>query len=1062
MSSKKSIRTKVLGISSIIFLILGVLGVYSWYGSSQIKGSSTEINSKVFPALQFVTTFSFKVEKLKPVIETLIEEPDEDDLADFRAEGAKTSALIDSALHYNRTPDIDTLKTMFDSYIENVAIIIETKIEDEDAELDLTPLQASRGIFEFITKIKEQSGVTIQSKFLGINKTAVNFVIVTFIIFAALIGILFYFVSYVGKVAKSIKKLAGDATEIRGGNLEHVVVNDRQDEVGELQGNFDNMRLELKDLIQNLDKKVQERTKEAMDEKRKVAQLLDNMKQGVFKIDSEFKIVPPVSQFANDMFGEEIEGKSIHDVLYKDLEPRSEDKVTIDTAFIAVFGEDDLQWDLSEDNLLPRVERFTPQGKQVLRVSYAPLWDEEDLLQEIMYVVEDITELERLAAEKKKNEESIAIIQELAQVNLVDLKGYFKSSAKLVRDTQELLHAGVYDVENLGVMFRYLHTLKGNSRVFGLSLVGSAVHTGESFVNQMLEAVRAGEDYEESWLLGVRQGLSFAQKRLNQYADVAIDIFKLDLDFKQEIVNDLIKMHILLESEWENGVPNASTLDQLAEKAVVLGVDSLVECASDLSKKVVNEGVISDPEKNDLRKLCSLEFEEAYGIDLGDGNRDKVVDCLVGLEALASKGYDTEIEDFDLSVTSVGKKAELAGLHLVKSYLDVSQKSGSKDIQKEMLTSAHSFLKLLVVAETNFVLTGAEKVDFGKLIEGSNDQILTDLEQVNFANKFTIALIREFIAEQLNVAQIFKDWSSELGCDVLFSEAILGELEKAYSDITSNESFEDWKNSFNSGTIKKVFDLNLLAASNGVSAFITKVSFTSVFTTLYELKEYEPSSKESLLEVNSYKFKQLRSTLANSPSIEIVNGLVEQLLYVDVRSSFSKYKSMINEIGEKLGKEIALNVSGGGAALPEAKLNLLQDALVHMIRNSADHGLETTDGRVSAGKPTTGEISLKIKDAEGAVHIILADDGKGIDGEVVYKKALENGVVKESDNLDSQAKQELIFMANLSTKDELSDLSGRGVGMDVVKKNIEGALGGKLKLTSVLGKGTTFDIEIPL
>ena len=144
-------------------------------------------------------------------------------------------------------------------------------------------------------------------------------------------------------------------------------------------------------------------------------------------------------------------------------------------------------------------------------------------------------------------------------------------------------------------------------------------------------------------------------------------------------------------------------------------------------------------------------------------------------------------------------------------------------------------------------------------------------------------------------------------------------------------------------------------------------------------------------------------------------------------------------------------------------LELIKDPLTHMVRNSADHGLEMPDERVSAGKPETGQVVLNAYHEGGHIIIQISDDGKGLNTDRIRAKCVENGLASEGelDGMNDQQVQQYIFKPGFSTADAVTAVSGRGVGMDVVRTNIE-KIGGTVELNSTEGKGTIFTIKIPL
>ena len=182
-----------------------------------------------------------------------------------------------------------------------------------------------------------------------------------------------------------------------------------------------------------------------------------------------------------------------------------------------------------------------------------------------------------------------------------------------------------------------------------------------------------------------------------------------------------------------------------------------------------------------------------------------------------------------------------------------------------------------------------------------------------------------------------------------------------------------------------------------------------------------------------------------------------------IGNAWAKLPRIIRDLGMELEKKINLEMHGEETELDRQVLELIKDPLTHMVRNSGDHGIETPVDRRKAGKPETGTITLEAFHEGGHIIIKITDDGKGLSAEKIKKKALENGLATESELAEMSAQQinQFIFRAGFSTAEKITSVSGRGVGMDVVRTNIE-KIGGSIELHSEEGKGSSFTIKIPL
>jgi len=180
-----------------------------------------------------------------------------------------------------------------------------------------------------------------------------------------------------------------------------------------------------------------------------------------------------------------------------------------------------------------------------------------------------------------------------------------------------------------------------------------------------------------------------------------------------------------------------------------------------------------------------------------------------------------------------------------------------------------------------------------------------------------------------------------------------------------------------------------------------------------------------------------------------------------VGTIFSRLPRIVRDIAAAEGKVIGVEVSGEETELDKGVLEGMIDPLTHLVRNAADHGIGTPDERRAAGKPENGTIRLRARHEGGNVVIEVSDDGNGLNTARIREKAIERGLLSADDELTTQQIQAFIFHAGFSTQDSVSEISGRGVGMDVVRRNVE-ALGGTVILRSAEGKGTTVGIKLPL
>lgn len=337
------------------------------------------------------------------------------------------------------------------------------------------------------------------------------------------------------------------------------------------------------------------------------------------------------------------------------------------------------------------------------------------------------------------------------------------------------------------------------------------------------------------------------------------------------------------------------------------------------------------------------------------------------------------------------------------------------------------------------------------------------------------AVLRSRDAVQIMVDQIYRALHDGVLPDKIVPISDLIRIVKRHASSASEESvaadrpikFESAEEKEDIGGLDPLEDQNLaevtaIAARKASTVRINTEKLDALMDVVGELVIVQGQIMASNFKMLGSGFETMERNIAQLTRItKELQHTAMSLRMVPIKPTFQKMERMVRDLAPRIGRKVHMTVEGESTEVDRSVVEEIADPLVHMVRNALDHGIEPEADRVKAGKPNHGQLTLKAYHQGGGIVIELSDDGKGIDSERILAKAKSQGVIAPEQTLTEAETYQLIFAPGFSTAKEVTEVSGRGVGMDVVRRNIE-KLRGTIEVSSKLGQGSTFRIRLPL
>ncbi|WP_188205826.1 chemotaxis protein CheA [Alkalibacillus aidingensis] len=537
----------------------------------------------------------------------------------------------------------------------------------------------------------------------------------------------------------------------------------------------------------------------------------------------------------------------------------------------------------------------------------------------------------------------------------------------------------------------------------------------------------------------------------NQYIEVFIDESKENL----QVVNDRLL-------DLEKDPSDLSMVDEIFRAAHTLkGMSATMgyEDLADLTHKLENvldairqERLVANSDVLDIL-LESVEYLEEMIFNIaegGDGSKD--VSSIVDKLKIIEKG-EVPVQTSD---TTTHKQSPPSSESLLdidqfeKTVIQQAKADGQKVFQTKVSLSEDCLLK---VARVFMVFEVLEQS--GEVIKSI--PTVEELENEDFEDSFNVIIITNDSEKELE-AKILK--VSEVQTVEVTPFEVVEEDEKT-SGATPDE-FSNQEASNNK--VQKEEAAPAKANNKGVASKTIRVNIErlDVLMNLFEELVIDRGRLEQIS--HELNHNDLKGTVERMSRISgDLQNIILNMRMVPIDQVFNRFPRMVRQLTRDLGKDIHLQIEGAETELDRTVIDEIGDPLVHLIRNAIDHGIEQPEVRKQAAKPKQGQLLLKAYHSGNHVFVEIKDDGQGINQEKVLAKAIDNGVIsqEQSTNLTDRQINELILASGFSTADKISDISGRGVGLDVVKSTIE-SLGGSIEIESEYGKGTTFSIQLPL
>ncbi|MUT66374.1 chemotaxis protein CheA [Paenibacillus sp. NEAU-GSW1] len=493
---------------------------------------------------------------------------------------------------------------------------------------------------------------------------------------------------------------------------------------------------------------------------------------------------------------------------------------------------------------------------------------------------------------------------------------------------------------------------------------------------------------------------------------------------------------------------------------------------------------VLDLVRNSKLKMDSFIFDTLFkGLDAleamvqdivggGTGKAD-VTAIVASLQAIVKGDYKTTASAASASAASApAASGNASGPTPGSAVLDEFQTS----VMLQSIESGHSAFHIAVSINDDCVLKAARAYMVFDLLERTgeiikSDPTVQDLEQEKFDRSFVVFTISKLSQEELHkqITAISEIESADI--TILDEESL--QMFNAKSAASTAPAPAQTEAKPEQAPAAKQEAVSQVAAARTQSAAANAPAAVSrtIRVDIDRLDSLMNLFSELL--IDRVRLEQLSSEIKRNELTETVEhmarvssdlqNIVLKLRMVPVDTVFNRFPRMIRDLAKSLDKKIELIITGADTELDRTVIDEIGDPLVHLLRNSVDHGIETVEARLAAGKPEVGTIHLRAYHSGNHVYIEVEEDGSGINQQKVLQIAIKNGVVTEeaAKKLTSDEIHMLIFAAGFSTADKISDISGRGVGLDVVRSKIT-SLGGNVTVDSALGKGTKFSVQLPL
>ena len=626
------------------------------------------------------------------------------------------------------------------------------------------------------------------------------------------------------------------------------------------------------------------------------------------------------------------------------------------------------------------------------------------------------------------------------------LKEWFEEAYDLIDGIEQsllVLESNTSDTEAIDALFRAAHTLKGGSATVQFSEISHFTHTMEDAMDE------------------IRNGAVKVSSSI-------VDVLLCALD----IIKEMVAARARGDVYSDNIDDTLNELKKIAQHAVEASPAEKVEITKTVNEE--KEEVVSDGEIFEFGEYDLMEIKQSNTEHLPmwqvtvDFNEDNPMRTVGGIQVF------TSLRDIGTVLKTVPDFDALYSDDFYPSVIYVVATSETKERLEEIADLPDMTKEIKVIP---FNVDVAETEPIAEIPEYAPKTDIKDVLSMYIEN-----VVEEKAPEILDVAQEVKKSQNEptkkssatsaketknLASSVLrVDSSRIDELLNLVSEIVINkatfnqlaikyyESIESFSTLLNSFKDKNKHFAGLLAHTENMNEMLKNEFQKDVagFTTQFD----------SFL--NGYKevVEKFRSTSQSLDRIssDLREGVM-RVRMIQIKQVFSRFPRLVRDLSRDLHKEIDLVMEGEETEVDKAMLDDLSDPLIHMIRNAVDHGMETPEERIAAGKPGVGTVKLKAANEGNLISIYISDDGRGINPESVRKKAIERKVISADKQLSEQDTFALLFEPGFSTADKITSVSGRGVGLDVVKKNIE-KMSGTVRVTSVQGKGTTFIIKLPL